>query len=213
MLRPAILTTLATLGLLGQGCFDPELGPNPFRCASSGKLCPDGYDCKEIRGAKVCVKQGTVDAGPPKREQSVPRDGLWASKDGPVYLDGAIVKPATSCLDKDVEPNNSAATATPITGQGFIPGWEICYAGDVDQYKIKLGLGQKIVVKVKFFHSKGDLDAALVDPGGFIVNASRGEKDDEQVSTTADKAGTYVIGVYGYGAATNSYDLDITILN
>jgi hypothetical protein len=190
------------------------------RCTTLG--CAEAKTCfEDLGGLWKRTPEAGVDGppvvkpdGPAKHDrQSVPRDGLWASKDGPVYLDGAIVKPATNCLDKDVEPNNSAATATPITGQGFIPGWEICYPGDIDQYKIKLDLGQRLVVKVKFFHSKGDLDAALVDPSGFVVNASRGEKDDEQVSTTADKAGIYVIGVYGYGAATNSYDLDITITN
>ncbi len=197
----------ALLALLASGCFDPELGPNPFICASSGKLCPDGYSCKN----KICVRDDITDAGAPKVEQQPRPDGLKATKDGTVYLDGAIVKTGGNCLDKDVEPNNSAATATPITGSGFIPGWEICYAGDVDQYKIKLDAGQKLIVKVKFYNSKGDLDAALVDPGGFVVDSSRESKDDETVHTTAVQAGDYVLGVWGFDGAVNSYDLDVTI--
>jgi hypothetical protein len=206
---PALILAVPLLvsSLLLGGCFDPELGPNPFLCASSGKLCPDGYSCRN----KVCVRDDVSDAGGPKPEQKINPDGLKPTKDGTVYLDGAAVKPPGNCLDKDVEPNNSGATATPITGQGFVPNWEICYPGDVDQYKIKLEAGQKLIVKVKFYNSKGDLDAALVDPGGFVVDSSRGEKDDETVHTTAVQAGGYVLGVYGFGTAVNSYDLDVTI--
>lgn len=207
MTRGILLIVLPLLLVAPVACFNPDLGPNPFLCASSGKLCPDGYTCRN----KICVLEGVVDAGAPKVEQTIRPDGLKASKDGTVYIDGAVVKPAGNCLDKDVEPNNSAATATPITGQGFIPNWEICYPGDVDQYKVKLDAGQKLVVKVKFFHSKGDLDAVLVDPGGFVIDSSRGEKDDETVNTTAVQAGDYTIGVWGFDNAVNSYDLDVTI--
>ncbi len=209
----ALLTLLAALSL--GGCFSPDLGPNPFLCASSGKPCPDGYSCQARNNLQVCVQDGvaTGDASVAKAEHRVLTDAeLLPSKEGPVYLDGAPVKSSTSCLDKDVEPNNTSATATPLPGQGYIPNWEICYAGDVDHYAIQLQQGQKLVVKVVFYNSKGDLDAALLDPDGYVIEASRGTKDNELITlNAADKTGKYILGVYGFGAAVNTYDLDVSI--
>jgi hypothetical protein len=196
------------------GCFNPDLGPNPFLCAKSGEpKCPEGYVCQTRLGAGVCVKEGAADAGLPKVEQRILTDAeLEPSKVGPVYLDGAVAQPAGNCADKDVEPNNTGDTAYAITGQGSIPGWEICYPGDVDQYAFDLKMGQRFLVKVKFSNSKGDLDAALVDPQGQVIAESRGVTDEEILRYTSVEAdGRYVLGVYGFGPVVNTYDLDLTI--
>ncbi len=193
------------------GCYNPDLGPNPYLCASSGKKCPDGYTCQTRGNVQVCVKDGLPDAAMPDRRILTDAE-LVPSKEGPLYLDGAIVKPAKGCKDEQSEPNNSADTATLIPSPGFIPNWEICYPGDVDQFAIPLELGDRLVVKVKFTHSLGDLDVGLVDPAGRVIDESRSLTNEEIVTVaTADKKGKYVVGVFGFGTATNTYDLDVTI--
>lgn len=203
-LLPAHCLLIVLLG----GCFNPDLGATPFLCApeQDDKRCPDGYDCV----GKVCVEQKDREDAAVTTGDAGPRD-LQASKEGPVFLDGALVKPAPNCADKSSEPNNTGATATALTGEGFIPGWEICYPGDIDHYALSLDNGDRLTFKIKFFHKKGDLDMALVDPDGSVIRESRSEDDDETVSLNVQKKGRYVVGVYGFGTATNKYDIDLTI--
>jgi hypothetical protein len=211
-MRRVLLVALAA-GLAG--CFNPEIGDRPFLCAKTGdKKCPDGYVCRQQYGAEVCLKESAASDGAvtPKPEKRILTDAeLLPSKEGPAYLDGAVVQSSKGCFDESSEPNNTSATATRITGQGLIPDWEICYAGDVDHYWFDLNAEDKLVVKIIFFTKNGDLDAALLDPDGFVVDTSRGTADNEQVQYKADKKGKYVVGVYGFGPAVNKYNLDVSI--
>jgi hypothetical protein len=212
-MRSLFLITLAA-GLAG--CFNPDMGDRPFLCAKTGdKKCPDGYVCRAQGGAEVCLKESaiTADGSTPKTEKHILTDAeLMPSKEGIVYLDGSKVGSSTGCLDESSEPNNTSAMATKITGSGLIPDWEICYAGDVDHYVIELDEGRKLIVRVLFYNKNGDLDAALLDPDGMVIDSSRGTADNEQLQTTATKKGKYVFGVYGFGAAVNRYNLEIQIL-
>jgi len=178
----------------------------------------DQADCVELVSCQLggylfCFNpMPQPDAGAPDRKVSTKDQLAMASKEGPVYLDGAMVSTAGNCLDASSEPNNHAGTATALPAKAAImPGWEICYPHDVDQFAVKLTQGQALTVKVKFKHSKGDLEAALVDPAGFVVSASRSETDNEQVTVTAAKAGKYIIGVWGFAKATNVYDLELSL--
>lgn len=177
-----------------------ERGPcYPNKTCNAGLVCLSG----------VCVR--LPDQGVPDR--GLPDLNLAPSKEGGVYLDGAVVKPGrTTCLDASVEPNNSGSTATPLSVTGLITGWEICYPGDVDQYAITLPAGETLTVKVSFVHSKGDLDAAIVAPDGTIT-AGRSTTNNETVAvsnTTTSPART-ILGVWGFGDATNAYDLEISL--
>jgi hypothetical protein len=216
-----VVLSLAAAALTLSGCFNPELGTIPFQCAPSGDPCPEGYECRLASGTKdgVCVKAEI----PPKPDASQPDKRilndyeLLPAKEGPVYLDAVrVAKDYSSCDDAASEPNNSVGTATKIpSGTTSSPDWEVCPAGDVDQFAISVKAGQKVSVKVVFTNSKGDLDAALVDPSGFVVDAARGTSDNETVGVdSASEAGTFIIGVWGYGAGTtNTYDLQISITN
>ena len=201
---PLVLTATAALC----GCYDPELGDRPFRCAPTGKQCPDGYSCD--KATKVCLPENTrLDNGSP--DAGGPKDAkLPPSKDGPIYLDGHPHQEGIGCKDKASEPNNSAETATLIPRAGEHPGWNTCYPGDVDHFAVDLVAGDSLMVKISFSHVQGDLDAALLDPDGKVIAQSRSEDDNEEVSVRAAvKPGTYVFGVFGFGDATNSYDLDV----
>lgn len=208
-MRISSIITLSTIVALASatGCFDPNLGDIPYRCAPTGKSCPDGFECRTVSGESLCIRAGldaTID------QASV---DLLPSKEGGVFLDGATVQTSKGCLDQQDEPNNTSSTATAVGGQtGLIPGWEICYSGDVDHYSKQVEKGEKLVVKVIFDHSKGDLDAALLDPAGNVVRTSRSETNDEDLSITVVDPGTYIIGVYGFGPVNNTYDLRIDIL-
>ena len=197
-------------------CYDPDLGDNPFLCANQGDRCPKGYLCvksPKARNTHICVKEGTkVDLGVPDRGK-IPDGVRIPSKEGPIFIDGAFAKDPKDCLDKESEPNNSADKATDLTKSAtdFLPDWQICYPGDVDQFQIHLDEGDKLMITVTFEQSKGDLDAALFDPDGVLVDAARSETDDEQVSlTAATKKGKYVLGVWCTNPTLKpTYDLTV----
>ena len=218
-----VFTFCAALLMLG-GCYNPDLGQNPFLCAdveNEDEKCPSGYTCVAdvVVGKNVCIKEDNI----PRLDQGTPDCGVVQvipTKDGSVLLDQGHCNPPKSslgCDDESSEPNNGGDTATALTAQiklpnSLITGWEICYAGDVDQYTIKVDPGKTLTVKVIFTHSKGDLDAALLLPDGY-VQGSRSTTNDEVVSSKNDEttAVTYTLGVWGHNLDTNKYDLDITI--
>ena len=207
------MRSLLVLGLVGAalcGCYNPDIGPNPFLCATTGKKCPDGYTCVTRFTAQVCVPESAVDAS--INYETRITDIPPPLKTGPVYLDGSPVQSSKGCLDAQSEPNNTSATATLIPNPGSLPNWEICYPGDVDTYKIPLKKGDRLIVKVSFTNANGDLDAALLDPTGMVIDMSRGITNQEVVQVTNAAAdGFYYVGVYGFGPAKNVYDLDVSI--
>jgi hypothetical protein len=203
---------LIATGLSLGGCFDPELGNNPFQCAATGKACPDGYYCSTKGAVKVCIPDGTkLDAM--VGEAPVLTDAeLVPSKERPFRLDGAKVKNPSNCVDVSSEPNNNLDKPTDMNqaGQGTVPGWEICYPGDIDVYKWSRTIGEKLIIKIQFYHSKGDLELALFSPDGGVLSESRSENDNEDVSmNTAPVDGDYIVAVWGFKDATNTYDLVI----
>ncbi len=211
-MRLVLLSSAIVAGLSLGGCFDPDLGTNPFQCAPTGKACPDGYYCSPTKTIKVCVPDGTkLDAR--MGEAPVLTDAeLEPSKERPFRLDGAKVNNPSNCVDVSSEPNNNLEKPTDMNaaGEGTVPGWEICYSGDIDVYKWSRTIGEKLVIEIKFYHSKGDLELALFSPDGGVLSESRSESDNEKVSmNTAPVDGDYIVAVWGFKGATNSYDLVI----
>lgn len=204
------LCALLLLGVAG-GCYSPTLGDTPFICASTGKECPDGYRCDKQK--KVCVKesQPIPDVG---TDAELTDAQLAPSKEGPVFVDGSVVQSSEGCDDKAAEPNNTTDTAFKLLNTGRITDWQICYPGDVDHYSVDLSTGQKLTVRVLFKQESEDedLDAALLNPDGQVIVTSRTSDANETLELpTATEPGAYIIAVYGFGPATNRYDLDISI--
>jgi len=206
------------------GCYNPDLGPSPFLCAGTFvQECPDGYEKHHHNydGKKeecICVPEGEPppDIGIPDRKIMTDTE-ILPHKKGHVYMDGAMVFPAGNCADSSSEPNNSAGKATPLaTKSALVPGWEICYKFDIDQYAFKVKSGQKLTVKAKFTNSKGDLDMAMTESGK-VVASGRSTTDNEEVYWTAVVDGTIIVGVWGAAQAKepnpalNQYDLEITV--
>jgi len=200
------------VGLEGETCSDTKNCKCGLSC-TSGKCTPYAGKFRGCKCIPACPRDMFVPGDQGRPDLPVLSDyELLPRKEGFVYLDRAIVKSKPGCLDDSSEPNNSGATATTLIHTGLITGWEICYRGDVDQYTLKVGSGKKLTVKIKFTHSKGDLDAALVLPDGY-VQPSRSETDDEILSDTNTTSSTvkYTLGVWGANFDTNTYDLDIQI--
>lgn len=203
-MRTLALLTTATALLLG-GCYNPDLGETPFRCAADDPQCPGGYICHQ----GICVTSIPPDQGIPDRKL-LDDSQILPSKEGPVFLDWALTKPAGTCADADSEPNNNALDATDLP-QGLSTGWEICYRGDVDQFKYQLKKGESLTVKVDFTHSNGDLDAVIFDPDGFEAGNSRSTTSNEEIKIVAQQTGYYIIGIWGFNFDTNTYDLEVTV--
>ena len=148
--------------LSATACYNPSLGDEPFLCAATGKECPDDYQCQAKAKIRICVPAGVnLDAGAP--DTTITDAQLLPSKEGPVFLDGALVENRPGCVDDETgKPNNTSDTATALVGTGKISDWDICYPGDVDHYSIEVKTGKKLSIRVEFDHSKGDLDAALL---------------------------------------------------
>ena len=210
-----ILRPLIACGLLGalciSGCYSPELGVTPFRCAANGKRCPDDYQCVlNSVGTEVCMQTGTGssnDSGQPNTDAVIGN-----SKDGPVYVDGATVQPSETCKDRAEEPNNSFNSATSLGDrQGVFPGWEICYPGDVDHYSVALKSGQRLTITIVFKHADGDLELVLLDPAGKVIGASRSSSNNETLVHQATAAGKYIFAVYGLAGAIAPYSIELQI--
>ena len=187
------------------GCFDPDLGPQPFACAKTGKPCPDDYVCS----GQFCVPEGSVDGG---TVQPVDDASRRPTKDGSMEIEPGLVQSSENCPDKTVEPNNSPDSAYPLSKSGRTIDWRICYPGDIDYYALELQQGQSLALTVIFTHDQGDLEAALLDPDGFIIRDGRSETDNEVLELeSVPSSGTHHLAVIGFGDAVNTYDLDVRL--
>ncbi|EDZ91562.1 peptidase domain protein [Limnospira maxima CS-328] len=110
------------------------------------------------------------------------------------------------------EPNDTMATAYDL---GVVYSWydwlSIDPVGDEDWFRFELPStgGMYDEVYISFYHSDGDLDLALYNEQGELVDSSTGTSDWESISLEGLSSGTYYAQVYGYGGATNNYEMGI----
>jgi len=114
---------------------------------------------------------------------------------------------AAGCRDDSFEENDSRASARTIEG-GVYDGLAIC-SGDDDFYLLQSGAGT-MRVTIAFTHSRGDLDLELYNQQGIKIQSSAGTGDSETIEIEVG-AGTYLLRVFGYSGAANSYRLSLEL--
>lgn len=121
---------------------------------------------------------------------------------------------AAECSDASIEPNDTAATATPVTA-GATQSAEICPDGnDLDVFAIDLQAGETLTVTHTFSNANGNLDMTLFGPGQEVDKGGTGTgaftfglTDEETLQHTATASGTYNLLVFNNNEGTNSYQL------
>ncbi len=124
----------------------------------------------------------------------------------------------SECADAGFEPNETAASATPLT-PGQTVNAEICSENDIDVYAIDLQAGQQITATAMFSNASGNLDMTLYAPSqaAEITRSGTGVKftftrdDVEVLEYTAEEAGTYYLLVFNNEPTANPYSLTATI--
>ncbi len=135
---------------------------------------------------------------------------------------------APTCADDDLEPDDDAAHARPLSFTDIDVGSNGPYVSETnaicayneDWYGMTLVDGDKLTVDVLFTmaSSAEDLDVKIVDAGGTRQTSGQGQSvtDDEHLDFTVNDAACtissqcpYYVVVYGYNGAENLYDISI----
>jgi hypothetical protein len=112
---------------------------------------------------------------------------------------------ATACgvADVDDEPNDrrhQALTLAPGGASGFV-------RDDPDVYRLLFDTGPDLTLTLDFVDADGDLDLALYDAAGNLVQTADGAADDETLVAEDLPHGRYYAEVYGFDGASNTYEL------
>lgn len=147
-----------------------------------------------------------------------PACSLILDFDAAAPADAAIDAPYTQAECDYKEPNDSAATAAPITAADTGPA-AIC-AGSVDEdfYKFTVE-SATVTVSLQFTNRPGgDLDMKLLDSSGLMVSQSRGFGDGEMIvcpggvpsCATLTVGADYIVQVFpAVAGSVNSYTFSI----
>ena len=85
----------------------------------------------------------------------------------------------------------------------------IC-AGDSDFFYVDLEAGQRVTLQTLFQHAQGDLDTVLTGPDGYENSSGSADDDEQHVLDPVPVAGRYVLEVFGYDNAENTYQLSLS---
>jgi hypothetical protein len=107
--------------------------------------------------------------------------------------------------DDVYEPNDSSAQATPL-GLGEYPSLR---SENEDWYRVSVPGGTAFMAMISFNHSVGDLDLDLYASDLTVMDRSDSVTGTECVYVQAENAEEYLVRVYGYGGASNRYDLSL----
>ena len=97
------------------------------------------------------------------------------------------------CVADTFEENDTEDAASLIEAS-TLEGLTAC-DGDLDFYSIALGIGDIITVDVTFSHAEGDVDIALLDAEGTIIEVGDSVDDNESIIFEVEESGLYLIGV------------------
>jgi hypothetical protein len=136
------------------------------------------------------------------------------------YSVGVVLTPepaADPCSEGGLEPDMAAAPRTLLT-DGAAQNGRICNSAvtgtgnDVDFFGFAVtGTTRKVGISVRFVHAMGDIDVRVKDATGALIKTSAGVADEEFV--LVDLApGSYVVEVYGFSGAQNSYTIAASLV-
>jgi len=120
----------------------------------------------------------------------------------------------TGCADDSFEPNDDIPGAIPMAG-GAYSALATC-PGNGDYYVVTLGFLDTLGVDLWFSNAEGDIDVAIAEMDGTIVDSSISEDDNESIfGYSTFWGGDYLVYVELYADAGpvdgNSYDMDLII--
>jgi hypothetical protein len=108
----------------------------------------------------------------------------------------------TCPADDPAEPNNDAASATPINGSAE----GIVCADNEDHYSVQIAeVGCELGVGLFFSNDDGDLDLQVLGPDGGVLASGSSTDDDESVTATTSATGLHTIRVHGFQGAEAQY--------
>jgi M6 family metalloprotease-like protein len=117
------------------------------------------------------------------------------------------VVPEICAPDDEFEPNNTRETARAI--EGNVPVKGILCPGDFDYFFVETTRSGPVEARLDFVHANGDLDMVIHDLRTGRVALGESRIGPEWVQFSDALPGTYVVGVWGRGAAQNAYELRV----
>jgi Cys-rich repeat protein len=110
---------------------------------------------------------------------------------------------AAGCTQLDNEPNDSAATGSPLTTDGTLSSGSIC-GSDVDYFTFSVATATNIDLRVYPGEGAGNLSVALLNPSQQQVGTGT------QINYAAPAAGTFTVRVQAAGG-DRSYSLRVLV--
>lgn len=200
-MRTSLVASAFLAAALAAACnpYDPDLGPEPFRCGTDEPRCPDGYTCVEISATShLCQLSGTdipdVDATP-----TIPDAGPFTCND-----------------DSEIESNDTidSATTTPIPGQSEeyrLVGLAICPTSDVDIFRFGVEeTGKNVQANVTYTSGQGQLVLEILNSVGSTIATGNQETAALLRANLANAPqGIYFVRVAAETGAQNNYNIEI----
>ncbi len=186
----------ATRGMAGGG----------MTCAS----CNASNEC----ASGICVTSATGGRCLPACDDATPCAA--GTCDDRTTAEGAVVQACgtattvceggVTCTEDAHEPNDSSAAATLIDGAATA---QICDGND-DYFRVDVASGTQVDLSISFTHGEhSDLDLALLNAAGMIVDSSASEESTESVSFCAAAATTLYARVHGFARSEASYSVEV----
>jgi hypothetical protein len=115
------------------------------------------------------------------------------------------------CDEGGIEPDAIGAPRA-LSTDGSPANGRVC-SGDSDffRFTIPAGAARLTAVSTRFIDADGDIDVRLLDAAGATVTSSAGVSDEELIIRSLDP-GDYVVEVFGFSGAVNTYTVSSTII-
>ncbi len=160
----------------------------------------DGGDAVVVEGAQANDGQVLFFDAPAAGDYHV-----YVAGDGVEYrLETEVdCRGVLSCPDDDgFEDNDNPVTASFLPPGGVVA---ILCGGDADYWRPPIEIGCRLEATLEIDHAAGDLDLAIVDNQGEVLDESNGQLDTERVSAPLQHVGPFALRVTGKDGANNVY--------